>query len=108
MMDDSDGGVQIDTISDQVTSLGFLGTSSYSIISIYIGIVWTIGTVVRAIFTDPPYNIPHTEMRQPDDLLELCEGIYLARLETYDGHLADEVRLYDILINVFRSPEMLL
>ena len=50
-------------------------------------------------------------MCQPDDLLSLCEGIRIARLNDglgHTGHLKDEIKLFSTLIRLYRSPQMLL
>lgn len=36
------------------------------------------------------------------------QGIQAVRCGEYQGNLKDEVRLYDILIRLYRSPEVLL
>jgi hypothetical protein len=40
-----------------------------------------------------------------EQLLEICEGIYIAQLE---GDLVKEKRFYDLLIRMYRSPETLI
>ncbi len=44
--------------------------------------------------------MPYTE-----DLVDLCYSIYFARME---GDLIKEKTLYDLLIRIYRSPEILL
>jgi hypothetical protein len=44
-------------------------------------------------------------MPRTTDLMEFCDGIYIARLE---GDLKREQSLYDLLIKLYRSPELLL
>lgn len=36
------------------------------------------------------------------------QGVYIARQMTYIGHLKDEMKLFDLVIRVLRSPELLL
>jgi hypothetical protein len=40
-----------------------------------------------------------------EQLLEICEGVYIAQLE---GDLVKEKRFYDLLIRMYRSPETLI
>ena len=40
-----------------------------------------------------------------DDIIEFCDAIYMARR---DGDLRREQRLYELLIRMYRSPEILI
>lgn len=44
-------------------------------------------------------------MPNPDNLFELCEGIYIYR---NSRRLKKENSLYDLLIRIYRSPETLI
>ncbi len=44
-------------------------------------------------------------MPYPYDLIELCDGIIVYRME---GDLKKEFDLYNLLIRIYRSPEILL
>jgi len=44
-------------------------------------------------------------MPYPNDLIELCDGITVFRME---GNLIKEYELYNLLIRIYRSPEILL
>ena len=44
-------------------------------------------------------------MPYPYDLIELCDGIIVYRME---GDLKKENELYNLLIRIYRSPEILL
>jgi len=44
-------------------------------------------------------------MPEPNELFELCEGIYIYRNQR---NLAEENKLYDLLIRILRSPETLI
>lgn len=52
-------------------------------------------------------GIPYENMPDPRDLLELCSSIRIAQSETYEGHYADEQKLFGLLRDIFRSPDML-
>lgn len=71
-------------------------------------VVLAIGSFVRSMFTLAAYRIPLDEMPYPDLLIQLCESIYVARRHTYAGHLLDEMRLFQLLKQLYRSPEILL
>ena len=47
----------------------------------------------------------YEEMPYTEDLVDLCYSIYFARME---GDLIKEKTLYDLLIRIYRSPEILL
>jgi len=47
----------------------------------------------------------YEEMPNVNDLIDLCQSIYFARLE---GDLNKEKTLYELLIRIYRSPEILL
>ena len=44
-------------------------------------------------------------MPNTDDLFDICQGIFIARIE---HDLEKENSLYDLLIRIYRSPEILL
>lgn len=44
-------------------------------------------------------------MPEPNDLFELCEGVYIYRNQR---KLDKENSLYDLLIRIYRSPETLI
>ena len=67
-----------------------------------------VGGLVRSALQAVPYAVIYEEMKHPDALLDLCDGIYTIRRESYRGHRIDEVFLYNVLLNLMRSPEVLL
>lgn len=50
-------------------------------------------------------RVIYEEMPEPDNLFELCEGIYIYRNQR---RLDKENSLYDLLIRIYRSPETLI
>ena len=100
-------GLRLLTVSDPVPPSWVYSIGGASIIVVYLFLVTYVGGGIRGFFLDPMHMCPVTEMRQPDDLMELVEGIYLARKESYEGHRKDEVRLFNILLNLYRSPATL-
>jgi hypothetical protein len=106
---DGDIGVCLVLISQGVvTSLALLGLASYSVTTLYSFIVVTIGALVKGALRGNADNIIYSELPSPQELIDLCEGIFVTRSQRYAGHLKDEVRLYETLVKLLRSPEMLL
>lgn len=93
-----------DNIVDGLTSLGI---GSYGLTAVYVFVVVTIGSAVKGFFRGAFYQVQYAELPDPEDVIELIEGIYIAREEKYVGHLKDEVRIFETLIRVLRSPETL-
>eukprot|EP00937_MAST-01D_sp_MAST-1D-sp2_P003349 g3349.t1 len=86
----------------------FLGLVNSSIAALYIFVLFTIGRYVRLVFMGYATAVIYTEMADTGLLLGLCDGIRIAREESYHGHLKDEVRLFETLLKLYRSPETLL
>ncbi|KAL3669608.1 hypothetical protein V7S43_004993 [Phytophthora oleae] len=96
-------------VSDRIVQgLTTLGISSYGLTAVYIFVVVTVGSAVKGFFRGKLYQIQYEELPDPEDVLELVEGIYIARKEHYVGHLKDEVRIFETLVRVLRSPETLI
>eukprot|EP00427_Karlodinium_veneficum_P048588 CAMPEP_0169246408 /NCGR_PEP_ID=MMETSP1016-20121227/34716_1 /TAXON_ID=342587 /ORGANISM="Karlodinium micrum, Strain CCMP2283" /LENGTH=576 /DNA_ID=CAMNT_0009326981 /DNA_START=42 /DNA_END=1769 /DNA_ORIENTATION=+ len=79
------------------------GTSS--LVAIYLTVVLTIGNIIRRLFVDASKRIIYEEMPETELLLDLCNGIYIARIQ---GNLKAEYDLYHELLRIYRSPELLL
>ncbi|RLN53584.1 hypothetical protein BBJ29_008763 [Phytophthora kernoviae] len=96
-------------VSDRIVQgLTTLGISSYGLTAVYIFVVVTVGSAVKGFFRGKLLEIQYAELPDPEDVLELVEGIYIARQEHYVGHLKDEVRIFETLVRVLRSPETLI
>ncbi|KAL4140586.1 hypothetical protein PRNP1_014867 [Phytophthora ramorum] len=96
-------------VSDRIVQgLTTLGISSYGLTAVYVFVVVTVGSAVKGFFRGKLYQIQYEELPDPEDVLELVEGIYIARKEHYVGHLKDEVRIFETLVRVLRSPETLI
>ncbi len=96
-------------INDDVIS-SFFGFNSdggmpLSIIGIYATLVYTVGKFIRIFFDKISQRVIYEEMPEPNDLFELCEGIYIYRNQR---NLVEENRLYELLIRIYRSPETLI
>ena len=78
---------------------------SMSVIGIYVTIVYAVGRFLRLMFDRYSQRAMYEELPETQKLFEICEGIFIAQLE---GKLQEEKRLYDILIMVYRSPELMI
>ena len=68
----------------------------------------TAGKITRSTMAQPPHTLPYTEMTVPDSLLDLYEGVRLTRFERYPGHFYDEIRLFEVIMRLYRNPSTLL
>jgi hypothetical protein len=85
-----------------------VGIQEYGVTALYVFILVTVGSAVRGALLGNIGDLIYSEMPDPQDLLNLCESIYIVRLQGYDGHLRDEVRLFETLVKLYRSPQMLM
>ena len=97
-------------ISDDVISsfFGFntdSGSVPLNIVGIYVTIVYTIGRFVRIFFDKISMKVIYEELPEPMEIFELCEGIFIYRIQR---KLDKENSLYDLLIRIYRSPEVLI
>jgi len=81
------------------------GSSSWSVIGIYGAVVYTIGAFLRMVYKDASKRIIYEELPDTDLLMDLCNGIYIARIQ---GDLEIEYKLFYQLVHIYRSPELLL
>ncbi len=100
-------GISMYVTSDKVVS-GIAFLSTYNVITLYIGVVYTIARLMRSLFQSYPWQVSFEELPYPDDLISLCDGISLARTGNYEGNLRDEIKLWEILISLFRNPAVLM
>ena len=77
----------------------------FSIIGLYVSLVFVIGRFVRLFFGGISYRIMFEELPNVDRVLKLCLDIYLVR-ETNELHLEEE--LFSKLLFLFRSPDQLI
>ena len=92
--------VEFHTFSDQISET----TSGYSVLTFYISFVLLAGTYIREFMQSEPQKIMLEEMPHPKRIVELCEGIKIAR---YSYDFKNEEYLYTILIELLRSPDYL-
>lgn len=102
-------GLRFTTISDDVPSAALtaaLGASG--IIAIYATVVMSVANFAREALGTATERIAFENMPDTFDLMELVETIKVCETETYAGHYADEQRLFELVVNIFRSPEVLM
>eukprot|EP00930_Biecheleria_cincta_P031116 TRINITY_DN21591_c0_g1_i1.p1 TRINITY_DN21591_c0_g1~~TRINITY_DN21591_c0_g1_i1.p1 ORF type:complete len:2145 (-),score=331.07 TRINITY_DN21591_c0_g1_i1:592-6582(-) len=85
--------------------VGGSGSSSWSVVGIYLGVVLTVGRFLRLNFQDAGKRVIYEELPDTSLLLDLCNGIYIARIQRL---LNTEYKLYYQLMHIYRSPELLL
>ena len=86
--------------SDQISET----TSGYSVLTFYITFVLLAGSYIRDFLANEPEKIMLEELPHPQKIVELCEGIKIAR---YSYDFKNEEYLYTILIELMRSPDYL-
>lgn len=87
--------------------MGSLMTSfaSMSVIGVYVAVVLAVGRFLRVLFDRYSQRVIYEELPNTEKLFEICEGIFIAQLE---GDLKKEKRLYDLLIFIYRSPDLMI
>eukprot|EP00401_Gymnodinium_catenatum_P051437 CAMPEP_0117547238 /NCGR_PEP_ID=MMETSP0784-20121206/47023_1 /TAXON_ID=39447 /ORGANISM="" /LENGTH=400 /DNA_ID=CAMNT_0005344141 /DNA_START=1 /DNA_END=1203 /DNA_ORIENTATION=- len=80
------------------------GTNDITLSAMYVVIFGTIAKLLRMVFKDSSTRIFVEELPDTSLLMELCDGIYLARTQK---NIEVEWQLYHELIRIFRSPELL-
>jgi hypothetical protein len=93
-------GIQFYTFNDLVSPT----SQSYDVLTFYITFILIIGKFIRSIISGEAERVIYTEMPNPNKLLNLCEGIKISR---YKKDLIREDKLYYVLVDLLRSPEML-
>ena len=92
--------IEFHTFSDQFSET----TQGYSVLTFYITFVLLAGSYIREFLECEPEKIMLEEMPHPKKIVELCEGIKIAR---YSYDFRNEEYLYTVLIELLRSPDYL-
>ena len=79
-------------------------TSSYSVYAFYTAVILVFGEYVRDFCSGEPEKVMLNEMPEPKKMVDLCEGITIAR-NSHDFRM--EKKLYFILIELLREPTYL-
>ena len=96
----NNSGIQFHVFNDKVSS----NTYGYSLIGFYSAFILVIGTYVSSFFNYEPEKIIISEMPHPEKLLNLCECVKISR---YIHDFKKEEYLFNILIEILRTPEFL-
>ena len=91
---------QFFSFNDKISDL----LSGYSVISFYATFILVAGTYVANFLSNEPEKIIYTDLPHPEIIINLCEGIEIAR---YNQDFKEEESLYTILIELMRSPDLL-
>ena len=86
--------------SDQISET----TQGYSVLTFYILFILLAGSYIREFLEYEPEKITLGEMPHPKKIVNLCEGIKIAR---YSYDFKTEEYLYTVLIELMRSPDYL-
>jgi hypothetical protein len=87
-------------ISDEYSPATF----NLSALTFYVSVVYLIARLLRSVTGNAADNLTMTEIQNPRYLINLCEGIYVARMT---GDLVREETLYYELMDIMRSPELI-
>jgi hypothetical protein len=79
-------------------------TYGYSVLTFYVSFVLLAGTYVREFLANEPEKIMLEELPHAKRIVDLCEGIKMAR---YNYDFKTEEYLYTILIELLRTPDYL-
>ena len=92
--------LELHVFSDKISET----TYGYSVLTFYISFVLLAGSYVREFLANEPEKIMLEELPHAQRIVELCEGIKIAR---YSYDFKTEEYLYTILIELLRSPDYL-
>ena len=93
-------GVEFLTFTDLFSSVLF----GYDVITFYITFIFVSGKIIRAIFLGEAERVIYTEMVNQNKLFSVCEGIKISRMRK---NYLQETKLYFLLIEMMRSPEII-
>ena len=94
-----DSGLEFITFSDFYSSFTF----GMDVLTFYVSFVVVVGKLIRAVFLGQAERIMYAEMVNPGKLFSVCEGIKISRIKK---DFLQEEKLYYLLIDFMRSPEM--
>ena len=93
-------GIKFVTFSDLYSKVTF----GYDVLTFYVTFVIVAGRIIRAIFLGSAERIMYIQMVNPNRLFALCEGIKISRIK---NDFLQEEKLYYLLIELMRSPEII-
>ena len=98
--DENIEGIEFLTFTDLFSSVLF----GYDVITFYITFIFVSGKIIRFMFLGGAEKIIYREMVNPKQLFSLCEGIKISRMKK---NFLQEEKLYFLLIELMRSPEII-
>ena len=93
-------GIKFVTFSDLYSKVTF----GYDVLTFYVTFVILAGQIIRAIFLGSAERIMYIQMVNTNRLFSLYEGIKISRIR---NDFLQEEKLYYLLIDLMRSPEMI-
>ena len=97
---DTKSGIDFITFSDLYSS----ATAGYDILTFYVTFILVVGKYIRSMLLGEAERVMYTEMINPNKLLNVCEGIRISRIKK---DFLQEDKLYYLLIDLMRSPEII-
>ena len=91
--------------NDSVLSNFLSSAVTVSVVGVYVTVVYAVGRFLRLIFDRYSQRILYEELPETEKLFDICEGIFIAQLKC---DMVTEKRLYDLLIMVYRSPDLMI
>ena len=104
---DSGKPVSFVLISDNFVSSGILqtlGVQSYSVVGLYVVVVYTFSQLLRTLYSDKMKDIMYLDLPNVDYLLRLVSAVKLAR--TQRNFFLEEL-LYRKLVRIYRDPSLM-
>ena len=93
-------GIEFLTFTDLFSSVLF----GYDVVTFYVTFIFVSGKILRIFFLGQAERIIHTEMVNQNKLFSVCEGIKISRMRK---NFLQEAKLYFLLIEMMRSPEII-
>ena len=93
-------GAEFHAFNDMISET----TSGYSVLTFYLTFILVAGSYVADFLASEPEKIMFTDLPHPEKIVNLCEGIQIAR---YSYDFKKEEYLYTILIELMRTPDYL-
>jgi hypothetical protein len=97
--------VMIILYNNRVMNEIFGAIASLSVVGIYVGVIFVVGNFIRLVFDRYSEKSIYEDLPETEKLREIIEGIYIAQLR---GEIEKEKKLYNLLVLIYRSPELML
>ena len=103
--DENDRRLTFITLNEKAMH-SFLGliSNQVSVSGLYLALILTFGGIIRGMVNNVGQKVIYEELPNTHDLFDLCESIYAFRMKRQPKK---EEKYYDLLIRIYRSPELL-